>query len=132
MKFPVRISALAYVPGYVFFVQDSTLFARPFDEQRLAFSGEAIRIVDGVPSVGPGRAPFSVSAAGVLAYWPYPVGTSSALHWFDRNGHVSVAVGTPALYAGFALSPDASRLAFLAGRHERRRGRVGAGPRPRR
>jgi eukaryotic-like serine/threonine-protein kinase len=112
MTFPVRTSALAYVPGYVFFVQDSTLFARPFDEQRLAFSGEAIRMVDGVPSVGPGRAPFSVSAAGVLAYWPYPVGTSSALHWFDRNGHVSVAVGTPALYAGFALSPDASRLAF--------------------
>ena len=112
MTFPVRASALAYVPGYVFFVQDSTLFARPFDEQRLAFSGEAIRMVDGVPSVAPGRAPFAVSAAGVLAYWPYPVGTSSALHWFDRNGHVSVAVGTPALYAGFALSPDGSRLAF--------------------
>ena len=33
MKFPVRISSLAYVPGYIFFVQDATLFARPFDEQ---------------------------------------------------------------------------------------------------
>src|SRR4029077_554043 len=64
MKFPVRISSLAYVPGYVFFVQDSTLFARPFDEKRLQFSGEAPRIVDGIPIVAKGRAAFSVSAAG--------------------------------------------------------------------
>ncbi len=74
MKFPVRISSLAYVPGYIFFVQDATLFARPFDETRLEFSGEPIRIVDGIPVMGPGRAPFSVSATGVLAYWPYPPG----------------------------------------------------------
>jgi eukaryotic-like serine/threonine-protein kinase len=112
MKFPVRISSLAYVPGYVFFVQDATLFARPFDERRLEFSGEPIRIVDGVPVMGPGRAPFSVSAAGVLAYWPYPVGTPAVLQWFERNGRASVAVDTPAQYGGFALSPDARQLVF--------------------
>jgi Tol biopolymer transport system component/tRNA A-37 threonylcarbamoyl transferase component Bud32 len=112
MKFPVRISSLAYVPGYVFFVQDATLFARPFDERRLAFSGDAIRIVDGIPVMAPGRAPFSVAAAGVLAYWPYPVGTPAALYWFERNGRASVAVDSPAQYIGFALSPDASRLTF--------------------
>jgi len=112
MKFPVRISSLAYVSGFVFFVQDATLFARPFDERRLEFSGDPIPIVDGVPVMGPGRAPFSVSAAGVLAYWPYPVGTPAMLHWFERNGRASVAVDTPAQYAGFALSPDASQLVF--------------------
>jgi eukaryotic-like serine/threonine-protein kinase len=112
MKFPVRISALAYVPGYVFFVQDGVLFARPFDQRRLEFSGEPTRIVEGVPVMGPGRAPFSVSASGLLAYWPYPVGTPAALQWFDRDGHASVAVATPAVYAGFSLSPDARQLAF--------------------
>ena len=112
MKFPVRISALAYVPGYVFFVQDAALFARPFDERRLEFSGEALRIVEGVPVVPPGHAPFSVSAAGVLAYWPYPLGTPAALRWFDRNGRASAAVETPALYGGFTLSPDSRRVAF--------------------
>jgi Tol biopolymer transport system component/tRNA A-37 threonylcarbamoyl transferase component Bud32 len=112
MTFPVRISSLAYVPGYVLFVQDSTLFARPFDEQRLEFSADAIKVVDDVPVAGTGRAPFSVSAAGVLAYWPHPVGTLSALHWFDRSGRASVAVGTPAQYVGFALSPDSRQLAF--------------------
>ena len=112
MKFPVRISSLAYVPGYVFFVQDAALFARAFDEQRLEFSGEPIRIVESVPVMGPGRAPFSVSAAGVLAYWPYPVGTPVALQWFERNGRASSAVDTPALYAGFTLAPSARQVAF--------------------
>src|SRR4029450_9827071 len=32
MKFPVRLSSLAHVPGYVFFVQDAALFVRAFDE----------------------------------------------------------------------------------------------------
>ena len=112
MKFPVRISSLAYVPGYILFVQDSTLFARPFDEKRLEFSGEPVRVVDGIPVIGFGRAPFSVSAAGVLAYWPYAVGTPSILQWFDRGGRASAAVDTPAQYIGFAISPDGRQLAL--------------------
>jgi Tol biopolymer transport system component len=112
MKFPVRMSSVAYVPGYIFFVQDATLFARPFDEKRLEFSGAPVRIVDGIPVMGPGRAPFSVSAAGVLAYWNYPIGTPSVLQWFERDGRASVAVAAAAQYVGFALSPDARHLAF--------------------
>jgi Tol biopolymer transport system component len=94
------------------FVQDSTLFARPFDEQRLEFSGHPIPIVDGIPITTPARAPFSVSAAGVLAYWPYPVGTPAVLRWFERDGRASAAVDAPAQYRGFALSPDGHQLMF--------------------
>ncbi len=112
MTFPVRISSVAYVPGYILFVQDSTLFARPFDEERLEFSGEPVGVVHGIPVIGFGRAPFSVSAAGVLAYWPYAVGTPSVLRWFDRYGRASAAVDTPAQYIGFAISPDGSQLAL--------------------
>ncbi len=112
MTFPVRVSSIAYVPGYIFFVQDATLFARPFDETRLEFSGAPIPIADGIPILGPGRAPFSVSAAGVLAYWRYPPGTPAVLQWFDREGRASPAMGPPAQYVGFTLSPDARRLAF--------------------
>ena len=113
MTFPVRISSLAYVPGYIFFVQDASLFARPFDEKRLEFCGEAVRVLDGIPVSGPGRAPFSVSASGVLAYWPYPAGVPTALHWFGRDGRASLPGGEPdGPYAGFALSPDAQRLVF--------------------
>ena len=113
MTFPVRISSLAQVPGYILFVQDTSLFARPFDETRLEFAGEAIRLVDGIPVSGPGRASFSVSASGVLAYWPFPSGVAAALHWFGRDGRESPpAVNSAAKYAGFALSPDAKRLVF--------------------
>jgi serine/threonine protein kinase/Tol biopolymer transport system component len=112
MKFPVRVSSLAYVPGYVFFVQDAALFARAFDETRLDFSGDAIQILDGIPVTGPGRASFSVSAAGVLAFWPYPVGMPAVLRWFERDGRTSPAMDAPAQYVGFALSPDGRRLVF--------------------
>jgi hypothetical protein len=108
----VRVSSLAYVPGYIFFVQDAGLFARAFDETRLEFSGDAIQILDGIPVTGPGRASFSVSAAGVLAYSPAPVGTPAVLRWFDRDGRTSPAVDIPAHYVGFALSPDARQLVF--------------------
>jgi eukaryotic-like serine/threonine-protein kinase len=113
MTFPVRISSLAYVPGYILFVQDASLVARPFDEKRLEFAGEAIRLLDGIPVSGPGRASFSVSASGVLAYWPYPAGVAAALRWFGRDGRESSpAVNSPAQYAGFALSPDEKQLVF--------------------
>ncbi|MEO6238190.1 MAG: protein kinase [Vicinamibacterales bacterium] len=112
MQFSGRTSSLAHVPGYILFVQDAILFARPFDEKRLEFAGEPVRVVDGIPVIGPGRAPFSVSAAGVLAYWTYPSGAPTRLRWFDRDGHATAAVDTPSQYAGFALSPDGRRLVF--------------------
>ena len=62
--------------------------------------------MDGVPLTGPGRAPFSVSAAGVLAYWSYSVGTPAVLQWFDRTGRATPAVGAPAQYLGFDLAQN--------------------------
>jgi Tol biopolymer transport system component len=109
-------SALDYVPGYILFVERAGgLFARAFDEGRLEVSGEPIRIADGVPLTGPGRAPFAASAAGILAYWPYAVGTPAVLRWYDRDGRASPAVETPAKYLNFRLSPDARQLVFARG-----------------
>ena len=89
MKFPVRMSSLAYAPGYIFFVQDAACshdrLTKPASSSRVM----RFRIVDGIPVTGPGRASFSVSAAGVLAYWPYPVGMPAVLRWFERDGRTS-------------------------------------------
>ncbi|MCU0970593.1 MAG: serine/threonine-protein kinase [Gammaproteobacteria bacterium] len=111
MTFPVNVSAVSHVPGFVLYVQDGVLLARPFDERRRAFSGEARRLVDGVPVTGPGRAPFSV-AGGALAYSTEATGTTAVLRWYARGDAPGAAVGTPARYFGFALSPDGRRLAF--------------------
>jgi hypothetical protein len=89
MTFPVRVSALAYASGHVLYVQDGSLFARPFDERALTFS-----------------------RAGMLVYWPYPLETPATLQWLDRDGRSSSAVDRPARYVGFTLSPDARRLVF--------------------
>jgi Tol biopolymer transport system component len=112
MSFPVRSAALAYASGHLFYVQDRVLFARPFDQERLAFSGDAIRVLEGVPVVGNGRAPFSASDAGVLAYSPSAIGAPAVLQWFERDGRASVANDAPARYLGFSLSPDTHQLLF--------------------
>ena len=112
MTFPVNVSTVAHVPGFVLFAQDRALYARPFDERRREFTGDAVRILDGVPVWGPGRSPFSVSAAGVLAFWTEAIGTPVVLRSMTRDGTVSGAIETPAKYFGFALSPDGSELAF--------------------
>jgi dipeptidyl aminopeptidase/acylaminoacyl peptidase len=110
MKFPVRISSLSYASGHLFYVQDSTLFARRFDEASLQFTSEPMRLLEGLPVTPPGMSPFSVSASGVLAYWLYSGGTPAVLQWFDRQGSVSTTVGGVAKYVGFSLSPKGDRL----------------------
>ena len=112
MTFPVNVSGLAHVSGTILFVQDGVLFARPFDERRGEFTGDARRVVEGIPVSGPGRAPFSASATGVLAFWTNAPGTPALLRWFTRNGEPSPALDAPAKYFGFSLSPDGRRLAF--------------------
>jgi eukaryotic-like serine/threonine-protein kinase len=112
MSFPVRVSPVAYASGHVFFVQDDTLYARPFDMQRLAFAGAAIRIADGVPTMTPARAPFSVSNTGVVAYATFPLGTPAVLRWFDRAGRPSTVVDGPQRYRGFDISGDGQRIVF--------------------
>lgn len=105
-----NLSALGYTPGYILYVEDTVLYARPFDDDRREFSGEPLRIVDGIPVSGPGRAPFSVSANGVLAYSPNAIGDVAALQWFERDGRPGAVAAPPANYSGFSIAPDGRRL----------------------
>jgi dipeptidyl aminopeptidase/acylaminoacyl peptidase len=100
------------VSGFILFVQDGVLFARAFDRDRREFTGDARQLVDGIPVMGPGRAPFTASPAGVLAFSTDPIGTPAVLRWVARNGDVSPAIVAPAKYFGFSLSPDSRTLAY--------------------
>jgi len=112
MRFPVRISAVAYFPGYILFVRDAVLFARPFDEKQMEFTGEAIKILERVPVTPTGRAPFTVSMTGVLAYREYPISPPAELRWVTGQGHERTTAVAPAQYLGFTLSPDSQRIIF--------------------
>jgi serine/threonine-protein kinase len=57
--------------GHIVFMQDSALFAVPFDRQRLEVLGPPGRVIDGVASDSSrGSAQLAVSEAGTLAYLP--------------------------------------------------------------
>ena len=111
MKVQLNPSSLVYARGYLFFGRDSKLFARAFDEATLQFVGEPVELLAGIPVTQLGRMPFSVSAAGPLAVWPYPGGTPATLRWFTETGASVPVVETPARYVGMALTGDARRLA---------------------
>jgi eukaryotic-like serine/threonine-protein kinase len=138
--FPSETKAVYAAPGYLLFNRDNAVFAQAFDADRLALSGEAIRVADGVPNYGfaTGGVPsqvagssltrgaiFAVSQTGVLAYrtgaspTAAPTGTAEeqrALVWFDRAGAQSRAVETLGAYGGMDLSPDGKQ--FAVHRHE--------------
>jgi Tol biopolymer transport system component len=115
-------------PGYIFFNRDGTVFAQPFNAEKLTLTGESVRIADNVPFVNNrpevssslGRsASYGVSDTGVLTY---RIGTGNAqasastvsdrnLLWFDRAGARVGQVGGPAAYAGVDVSPDGKQVA---------------------
>ena len=105
-------STLGYAPGFLLYVERGALYASRFDEVRLQLSGERARIIEGIPVSGPGRAPFSISANGVLAYSSQAVGDVAVLQWFNRQGQPEAIAAPAANYTGFTFTPDGRRVAF--------------------
>ena len=105
-------------PGYLFYLDQTTLMARPFDAGTLHFTGSAVPIAQSVGESVPGLANFSVSRAGVLAYGDASIAngrTPGQMTWFDRTGKKVGTVGQPGINAAPALSPDGTRVAAAAG-----------------
>ena len=99
-------------PGYLLFVRDAALLARPFDAGKLAFTGEAIPIAQTLAYFRrSGSGAFSASAqSNVLAYQPRPF--ESRLVWLDRDGRTLGSVGAAAMFhQPPRLSPDGRRVA---------------------
>lgn len=101
-------------PGYLMFVRQGTLMARPFDPVRAELAGDAVPVAEGIRySPGTGRSAFSVSD-GVLVYRSGEALTGTPV-WVDRSGHeLSALVSSPLETAEFPrLSPDGRRLALV-------------------
>jgi serine/threonine protein kinase len=99
-------SSAIYAQGHLLFVRGTTLVARPFDAQRLAFTGEEVPVAEQILQTGVTNSwAFSASANGVLAYESAGV---SALHltWLDRAGKRLGTVGDPGALVTMQLSPD--------------------------
>jgi eukaryotic-like serine/threonine-protein kinase len=108
-----------YAPsGHLVYVQGGSLMAVPFDSQRLAITGTAVPVVDGVRQSGGGAAHYSISATGSLVYVPgSSVGFQGVpmfqrrLVWVNRSGVEQPLAAPSHAYLFPRLSPDGRRVA---------------------
>jgi Tol biopolymer transport system component len=103
----------AYAANYLLFSRDGALMAQRLDLKRFALQGDPIPVAEGVnTNEANGRAAFTVSESGVLAYRGGLFSGLRQLAWYDRQGRRLSTVGEPAVYRGVALSPDEKSVAF--------------------
>ena len=106
-----RGSRARYAAGHLFFTRDNELVAQPFNLERFALEGEAVKVADAVDiggSTGASGA-FSVSASGVVLYQAPPAQPTVRLEWFDSSGKLIRTLGEPDSYEAFEVSPDGQR-----------------------
>jgi len=99
--------------GHLVYAQGGSLVAVSFDPQRLAVTGAATPVVEGVlQSPTTGAAQYSISATGSLVYVPGGIqGSQSRLVWVSRNGTEQILAAPPRSYTFPHLSPDGRRVA---------------------
>jgi serine/threonine protein kinase/Tol biopolymer transport system component len=106
------IGGMAYAaPGYLLYVQNGTLVARPFDPNRLEITGEPFSVVEKVEQRSGWSTTFSVSSADVLTYMRGGHIADTQLVWADRAGKQLQSVAIPPGYDYPRLSPDGTHLA---------------------
>jgi Tol biopolymer transport system component len=104
-----------YLPsGHVVYMHEGTLFALPFDLQRLEVTGQPAPILEGVvTALVSAGAQFSFSETGNLVYVAGRSGGQNVfIYWMDREGKFTPLRDTPGAYYNPAFSPDGKRLAL--------------------
>ena len=99
-------------PGYLLFNRQGTLMAQSFDAGRLALTGEAVPVAEGVQfnALDSGAA-FAASENGVLAYRGGGGANPRTLVWVSRNGTEQPVAAPVRSYVNPRLSPDGRRVA---------------------
>ena len=100
-----------YAAGYLVYVSQSTLVARPFSVKTRTFTGDPFPVTDKIQVQSLGLVDFSMSQAGDLAYISQATEQKSRLLWVNRAGQDAGMVGEPAGFGDLALSPNADRVA---------------------
>ena len=104
-----------YLPtGHLVYVHEETLFAVPFDIDRLEERGTPVPVLDDVVGGFGGAAQFDFARNGTFVYL---AGKSSAINWpivwLDSSGKTQDLLTAPVAYAYPRFSPDGRRLAFV-------------------
>ena len=100
--------------GHLVYAQGATLFAVPFDVNRLEVTGQPVAVVQGVKAFRlSGASLFDVSDTGTLAYVPGELtGTDAPMTWMRRDGTMTPMRAVPRDWRAAQFSPDGTRIAF--------------------
>jgi len=104
-----------YLPsGHLVYLHDGTLFAVPFDLDRLELIGQAVPVVEHVAArTITGAADFAVSHSGTLVYVTGQIlGNALPITWLGRDGRTAPLRATPSDWSNLRFSPDGRRLAL--------------------
>ncbi len=107
-----------YLPsGHLVYVNRGTLFAVPFDADRLEVHGTPVPVLDQVDyNATYGSAQLDFSQTGTLIYRSGGAGGGlSIVAWLDGAGKVQPLLAKPGAYGRPSLSPDGQRLALESG-----------------
>jgi Tol biopolymer transport system component/predicted Ser/Thr protein kinase len=104
-----------YLPsGHLVYVTKGSLFAVPFDAERLEVRGEAKPVIEDVANdLGYGATQVSFSQAGSLIYRAGRVGRLRDVVWLTGDGRTQPLWPEPALSQEPSLSPDGRRVAMF-------------------
>jgi serine/threonine-protein kinase len=104
-----------YLPsGHLVYTKKATMFAVPFDLERMETRGTAVAILDDVAydPIGEG-AQYWVSRTGTLVYRRRVSDSSATAQWVDTTGKQEPLIATPGAYVGTPrVSPDGKRIAI--------------------
>jgi serine/threonine-protein kinase len=105
-----------YVPtGHLVFMYYETLYAVPFDLERLQVTGSRVPVLTDVAfDMGNADGGFAISEDGTLAYikassWD----RQSRLVWVERDGTETPLTDEWSPYVDLSISPDGSRVAYV-------------------
>jgi serine/threonine-protein kinase len=102
--------------GHLLYGHNGSVFAAPFDLDRLELTGPPIRVLEGAfVNMPVGAAEIAVSNTGTLAYLAAPEHVDymhEGMDWMDRDGRTTPLRTTPARWLHPRFAPDGRRLAF--------------------
>jgi len=100
--------------SYLLIQREEALVAQQFDVSTATLSGTPVPVANGVGSFASATSGlWSVARNGALVYRAGGTGLPQ-FTWLDPTGRVLGTVGDPGLYNAPAVSPDGTRLAFVA------------------
>ena len=90
------------------------LWAVPFDEDRLAMTGDPVAVLQDVRMEGVGSMQFTFADNGSMAYIPGSVDAiNRTLVWVDRKGLEETINVPPLAYTEVRISPEGTRIALV-------------------